>query len=156
MFTLLRTHGSFEESICKFYASEVLLLLNFLHTKHIIYRDLKPENILIGEDGHIKIVDFGIAKELLDEKALSFCGTSEYMAPEIILGDLYDFSVDFWSFGILMYCLSTNQRPYYDISTSEIPLIISSGIGPKFEDNEKYPSNTEQENQNDFLSHSQI
>ena len=74
----------FTEEDVKFYLAELALALNHLHSVGIIYRDLKPENILLDSSGHIAVTDFGLCKEGVEEKAFSFCGTVEYMAPEIL------------------------------------------------------------------------
>jgi serine/threonine protein kinase len=82
---------------------QVGLGLDHLHKYGIIYRDLKPENILLNKDGNIKLADFGMAKFLkVNEKARSFCGTPDYIAPEILLGISYTKNVDWWSFGVIM------------------------------------------------------
>ncbi len=114
LFFHLNQEDMFKEDRAKFYSAEILLALQFLHSKNIIYRDLKPENILIDYEGHIKLTDFGLAKELKDEihkqnktKTTTFCGTPEYLAPEIIRGEKYDESVDYWSLGILLYEMIT-------------------------------------------------
>jgi serine/threonine protein kinase len=79
------------------------LAIEHLHQFGIVYRDIKPENILMDEEGYLKLTDFGMSKHLKgDEKAMSFCGTPEYLAPEIIIGSGHDKTVDFWSLGILM------------------------------------------------------
>ncbi len=86
-----------------FYASQIGLALQHLHDYGIIYRDLKPENILMTEDGYLKLADFGMAKKLKEnEKTLSFCGTPEYLSPEVITGEGHNKSCDWWSFGVLM------------------------------------------------------
>ena len=113
MYNYLKKFGRFEVSECLFYAAEIILALKFLHSKKIIYRDVKPENILINQDGHIKLIDLGLAKELFDETTSSFCGTSEYVAPEIILGKNYDYSVDLWSLGILIYEMLSGKTPFF-------------------------------------------
>ena len=109
LFGHLNKNGPFSELKTQFYIAEIFLAIESLHSRNIIYRDLKPENILIDSDGHIKITDFGIAKELDDEITPTFtmCGTPEYMAPEILQGKGYDKMVDYWSLGILLYELIT-------------------------------------------------
>jgi len=79
------------------------LALGYLHESKIIYRDLKPENILINEDGYIKLADFGLAKMVGDKLANSFCGTPEYLAPEMIKGTGHDLTLDWWTLGIFIY-----------------------------------------------------
>ena len=79
------------------------MALDYLHTYGIIYRDLKPENILLDEDGYIQLVDFGMSKQLKGgERAATFCGTPEYISPEIVSGKGQDKTGDWWSFGILL------------------------------------------------------
>ena len=118
LFQHLKNVDYFPEDRAKFYAAEILLALEFLHNKHIIYRDLKPENVLLDTEGHIKITDFGLAKQLETESELSktstFCGTDEYLAPEIILNEPYRESVDMWALGILIYEMITGWAPWRD------------------------------------------
>ena len=84
MFQYLKKKGKFSEKVAQFYAAEVLLALDYLHEElNTIYRDLKPENVLVEKDGHIKLTDFGLSKIGL-EKTYSFCGTPEYLAPEVL------------------------------------------------------------------------
>ena len=84
-----------------------------LHERNIVYRDLKPENVLLGEDGYITLTDFGLAKILKDEeKAMSFCGTPEYIAPEIILEAGHNKTVDWWTLGIFTYEMITGFPPF--------------------------------------------
>ncbi|KAJ3101595.1 serine/threonine protein kinase, AGC [Phlyctochytrium planicorne] len=113
MFTHLKKFRRFPEHVARFYTAEILLALEYIHSKDIVYRDLKPENILLALDGHIKIADFGFAKRLRTEDiAMTFCGTPAYMAPEIILKHGYSKSVDWWSLGIVCYELQAGYSPF--------------------------------------------
>lgn len=89
-----------------------MLALDHLHKSKILYRDLKPENILIDKDGYIKLSDFGLAKMALDSN--TFCGTPEYIAPEILAGVGYTTTADWWALGILTYEMLTGVPPFYD------------------------------------------
>ena len=114
LFQHLKNEKYFKEEKVKFYASIIGLSLEYLHNNEIIYRDIKPENILIDADGYLKLIDFGLAKILEnDEKATSFCGTPEYLAPEIIEGKGHGKSADWWSYGILIYELLFGISPFY-------------------------------------------
>ncbi|CDK27421.1 unnamed protein product [Kuraishia capsulata CBS 1993] len=115
LFSLLRRSRTFPNQVAKFYAAEVLLALEYLHSKNIIYRDLKPENILLARSGHIKLTDFGFAKEV-DSKTYTLCGTPDYIAPEVIAVQPYNKAVDWWSFGILIYEMLAGITPFYDSS----------------------------------------
>ncbi|KAK2507482.1 hypothetical protein MC885_001975 [Smutsia gigantea] len=112
LFTRLSKEVMFTEEDVKFYLAELALALDHLHSLGIIYRDLKPENILLDEEGHIKITDFGLSKEAIDhdKRAYSFCGTIEYMAPEVVNRRGHTQSADWWSFGVLMPPAQTQRR----------------------------------------------
>ncbi|XP_014664300.1 PREDICTED: ribosomal protein S6 kinase alpha-5-like [Priapulus caudatus] len=117
LFTHLYHREHFEESEVRLYVAEIALALNHLHKLGIIYRDLKLENILLDTDGHIVVTDFGLSKELLpadNNRAYSFCGTIEYMAPELIKREHsgYDKAIDWWSLGVLSYELITGASPF--------------------------------------------
>lgn len=117
LFEQQRRVESYREEMIKIYIAELILALEYLHKNNCIYRDLKPENILICNDGHIKLVDFNLSKlflsneNIFDNKAESLCGTADYMAPEILTENKYDFTVDFYSLGILMYNLYKGYTP---------------------------------------------
>lgn len=106
LFSRLRKDGRFSNDVALFYACEIFLAIQYLHQRNVVYRDLKPENLLIDKNGHIKITDFGFAKQLdQSNRTLTLCGTPEYLAPEIIKGAKvgYGKSVDWWALGILIF-----------------------------------------------------
>jgi serine/threonine protein kinase len=105
LFYHLKREKRFSEERVRYYASELTLALEHLHKLCIVYRDLKPENILLGEDGHVCLTDFGLCKDGLEfgKYTYTFCGTAEYLAPEVLEGRGHDKAVDWWSLGTLMY-----------------------------------------------------
>ncbi|GAN05667.1 cAMP-dependent protein kinase type 2-like [Mucor ambiguus] len=111
LFRQLRKQKAFTEDEARFYAAEVVLALEYLHSVNIAYRDLKPENILIDRQGHIKITDFGFAKRVVD-RTWTVCGTPDYLAPEIIRSQGYTKAVDWWSLGVLIYEMITGSPPF--------------------------------------------
>ncbi|KAM9861247.1 ribosomal protein S6 kinase alpha-2 [Aulostomus maculatus] len=163
LFTRLSKEVMFTEEDVKFYLAELALALDHLHSLGIIYRDLKPENILLDEEGHIKITglciqlfclctpvvsscpltfgvylssDFGLSKEAIDhdKRAYSFCGTIEYMAPEVINRRGHTQSADWWSFGVLMFEMLTGSLPFQGKDRKEtMALILKAKLGmPQF------------------------
>ncbi|ODV89261.1 hypothetical protein CANCADRAFT_58235 [Tortispora caseinolytica NRRL Y-17796] len=106
----------------QFYAAEVLLALKYFHDNGVIYRDLKLDNILLGLDGHIKIADYGLCKEDMWHGSTTgtFCGTPEFMAPEILLDQKYTRAVDWWAFGVLIYQMLLGQSPFRGDDEDEI------------------------------------
>lgn len=115
LFFHLQVFQRFNEKVARFYASCILLALYQLHKEGFIYRDLKPENILIDSLGYPMVTDFGLCKGNLSrtDRTTSFCGTAEYMAPEIVLKKPYTRAVDWWSFGALVYEMVTGLPPFY-------------------------------------------
>ncbi|XP_076638711.1 ribosomal protein S6 kinase 2 beta isoform X1 [Colletes latitarsis] len=120
LFSRLAKEVMFTEDDVKFYLAELALALDHIHKLGIIYRDLKPENILLDTEGHISLTDFGLSKQPLDDcKAYSFCGTVEYMAPEIVNRKGHSFAADWWSFGVLMFEMLTGALPFQGVNRKE-------------------------------------
>ncbi|KAF1651700.1 cGMP-dependent protein kinase 2, partial [Eudyptes chrysocome] len=129
LWSLLRDRGSFDEATTKFCVGCVTEAFDYLHHTGIIYRDLKPENLILDAEGYIKLVDFGFAKKIgSGQKTWTFCGTPEYVAPEVILSKGHDFSVDFWSLGILVYELLTGSPPFSGADQMMTYNLILKGI----------------------------
>ncbi|XP_041348214.1 ribosomal protein S6 kinase beta-1-like isoform X2 [Gigantopelta aegis] len=114
LFMQLEREGIFMEDTACFYLAEITLAIEHLHAEGIIYRDLKPENILLDSVGHVKLTDFGLCKESISEGAVThtFCGTIEYMAPEILTRSGHGKAVDWWSLGALMFDMLTGAPPF--------------------------------------------
>ncbi|KAL4788692.1 kinase-like domain-containing protein [Aspergillus varians] len=115
IFSYLRRARRFSENTSRFYAAEITMTIEFLHNAEgVVYRDLKPENILLDADGHIKLVDFGFAKQTGDRETYTLCGTPEYLAPEVIHNSGHGLAVDWWALGILIYEFLVGQPPFWD------------------------------------------
>ncbi|KAK5939853.1 Serine/threonine-protein kinase [Knufia obscura] len=122
LFHHLQKEQRFDINRSRFYTAELLCALECLHGFKVIYRDLKPENILLDYTGHIALCDFGLCKlDMKDEdRTNTFCGTPEYLAPELLLGQGYTKSVDWWTLGVLLYEMLTGLPPFYDENTNEM------------------------------------
>lgn len=119
----------FSEPAVKFISAQIVLALGYLHSNGIVHRDLKPENVLMDADGYICLADFGLAKFLKDnqDQTYSFCGTAEYLAPEILDMKGHGFSVDWWTLGILMYEMATGRPPFMNKSHHRLGILIRTG-----------------------------
>jgi cGMP-dependent protein kinase 1 len=134
-------HGGFQLSTVRFYAANVILAFQHIHSKGIAYRDLKPENLLLDTAGYLKVIDFGFAKRLpfmkagvRQEKTYTLCGTPEYLAPEIIMSKGYDKGVDYWALGCLLYELFLSRTPFSaDFANKIFQNIIASAKTLHFE-----------------------
>jgi len=120
LFYHLQNETAFNEERAKFYTAELVLALQHLHNYNIVYRDLKPENILLDSNGHVALTDFGLCKENVsfNDTTNTFCGTAEYLAPEVLTGRGYNKAVDWWSLGILFYEMTTGLPPFYSENTN--------------------------------------
>ncbi|EDO38399.1 predicted protein [Nematostella vectensis] len=129
LWTILRDRGTFEDATARFCIACVVEGFEYLHSKGIVYRDLKPENLLLDAKGYVKLVDFGFAKKIgSGRKTWTFCGTPEYVAPEIILNKGHDLSSDYWSLGILIFELLTGSPPFSSSDPMKTYNIILRGL----------------------------
>ncbi|KAI9499483.1 kinase-like domain-containing protein [Zychaea mexicana] len=117
LFSYLQREHYLNEDRARFYVAELVCALEHIHMHQVVYRDLKPENILLDAQGHIALADFGLSKELkrANETTTTFCGTSEYLAPEMVRQEPYTQAVDWWSLGILLYELLVGGAPFHSV-----------------------------------------
>lgn len=129
LFFHLKTKRRFSEDTARVYVAEVGSALGHLHSLGVVYRDLKPENVLLDDNGHVCLTDFGLAKDIEpDDEAHTFCGTPEYLAPEIVTGAGHGMPVDWWSLGILLYELTVGIPPFYSQNVNEMYNKIQHGV----------------------------
>jgi serum/glucocorticoid-regulated kinase 2 len=129
LFFHLKKNRRFPEDIAKLWVGEIALALGHLHALDTVYRDLKPENVLLDDDGHVCLTDFGLAKDVApQDKAHTFAGTPEYLAPEIVTGVGHDKAVDWWALGILLYELTVGIPPFYSQNVNEMYNLIQHGV----------------------------
>jgi len=126
---LLRRLGKLQESDARLYIAEILLAIQYLHKREIIFRDLKPDNIVIDKDGHCKLTDFGLSKEGIDDNysAKSFCGSLAYLAPEMLERKGHGKSVDWYLLGVLLYEMLVGKTPYYSTNKDMLLENIKNG-----------------------------
>jgi len=120
----------FSEPVARFYMAEIVLALEYLHKDGIMYRDLKPENLLLDADGHIKMTDFGLSKSgitSVGDGAQTFCGTPQYLAPEILRGVEHGTAVDWWSAGVVLYEMVTGSTPFQSSNRKEMYTKVVKG-----------------------------
>ncbi|CAI5647026.1 unnamed protein product [Oreochromis niloticus] len=136
LFFHLQRERCFSEPRARFYTAEVASAIGYLHSLNIVYRDLKPENILLDSQGHVVLTDFGLCKEGVEPEATTstFCGTPEYLAPEILRKEPYDRTVDWWCLGAVLYEMLFSLPPFYSRDIGEMydgilhkPLMLPAG-----------------------------
>jgi serine/threonine protein kinase len=116
LFHHLDLEGAFDEPKAMFFAANVLLALEFLHSKGIVYRDLKPENLLLDAQGYLKMADFGFAKYVGEDKTFTICGTPDYQAPEVIMRRGTNKAADYWALGVLIFEMLVGDPPFKSLT----------------------------------------
>lgn len=122
LFWHLQKKKKFAESRAAVHAAEITTVLIYLHKQGVLYRDLKPENLLVDKEGHLRVIDLGLAKQNMKPNDLTstFCGTPEYMAPEIIKKEGYCFSSDWYALGCLIYEMLTGFPPHFHQNSNKV------------------------------------
>lgn len=122
LFFHLQKERTFSEDRAKFYAAEIGSAISYMHSQDILYRDLKPENLLLDREGHVVITDFGLCKERIGtgDKTKTFCGTPEYLAPEVLAKKPYDKAIDWWCFGSVLFEMLYGLPPFYSRNVQEM------------------------------------
>lgn len=114
LFNLLNEKEKFTQDHARFYAASIVVAFEYMHSVGIVYRDLKPENILLDDVGYVKLTDFGFSKQLGTGRTNTFCGTPDYLSPEIVSNAGHGFGTDWWCLGILIYEMLTGTTPFFD------------------------------------------
>lgn len=109
-------NNRFSEEVARTYICELIVAIGHLHENYIIYRDMKPENVLVGEDGHLKLTDFGLSKQIRDDyyNSNEFCGSHAYLAPEMLENRPHGKSIDWYGIGTIFYEFLVGHPPYYN------------------------------------------
>jgi cGMP-dependent protein kinase len=145
LFTAIRDIGTLNEDHVLFYSASIILGIEYIHSRGIVYRDLKPENIMLTAEGFVKIVDFGCCTRKM--RSYTFTGTPEYLAPEVILGKGYGKAVDWWSLGVIMYELICGPLPFGESKTD--PLAVMKEV---LEKELTFPSQVRGDSREDILT----
>ncbi|CAK0821430.1 unnamed protein product, partial [Prorocentrum cordatum] len=128
----LKRRGCFEEPEGVVTWESVVRAIDYLHSHGIVHRDLKPENILLSGDGTVKLADFGWCAELKDQPRSTFCGTVDYLSPEMVNSEPHDHTVDLWALGVLLYELLANRSPFRASNQAQVLLRIMQALCSMF------------------------
>ncbi|RNF26246.1 rac serine-threonine kinase [Trypanosoma conorhini] len=140
LFFHLQRNKRFGEARARFYTAEIGMAVDYIHSKSVLYRDLKPENLVLDREGHVVLTDFGLAKREIadDARTHTFCGTPEYMAPELVRKSGHTTAVDWWSLGAFLYEMVNGLPPFYSTNVATMyemilhkPLVCPAGFSPE-------------------------